>query len=157
MFGRRDLSVIRGTLSPFPPPSCPPKPAFWRRRMRGGAREGGKPRVRCLWYPLPQPFPARGKGALPAVRPLQQEVADESRSGLVISNGTPFPFPPPSCPPKPAFWRRRMRGRAREGGKPRVRCVWYPLPQPFPARGKGALPAVPALQEIAAAPRSAKR
>ena len=34
-------------------------------------------------------------------------------------------FPPP------------LRGRAREGGKPRVRCAWYPLPPNLPRKGEG--------------------
>ncbi|MEH2531393.1 hypothetical protein V1277_002228 [Bradyrhizobium sp. AZCC 1588] len=46
--------------------------------------------------------------------------------------GTASPFPPP------------LRGRVREGGSRIGTARVDPLPQPFPARGKGAYPLVPA-------------
>ena len=72
-------------------------------------------------YPHPRPLPARGRGARSARRNgiefyRRHLPMDPGRPESEIAMRAPL-LPSPSCPTKPAFGRRRMRGGVGGGGQ----------------------------------------
>src|SRR5262249_58033729 len=74
-------SFTEGALiSPFPSPSCPPKPAFGRRRMRGGVRGGGNHARSSLLRPPSPTLPRKGGGSGETGRAARSIIARNLRS-----------------------------------------------------------------------------
>src|SRR5215813_13303414 len=69
-----------GSGSMFPSPSCPPKPAFGRRRMRGGVRGGGNHARSSLLRPPSPTLPRKGGGSGETGRAARSIIARNLRS-----------------------------------------------------------------------------